>query len=62
MNLWWHFDSEFFEGKVDAFDEETGRHRIMYEDDEWTFYNLGHEVVLFNKVQAGAGDGGDGAA
>ena len=46
VNMWWHFDKEFFEGKVDAFDEETGRHRVIYEDGEWTFYNLGYEVVL----------------
>lgn len=55
VNMWWHFDSEFFVGTVDAFDEVTGRHRIIYEDGEWTFYNLGHEVALLKKAGEAGG-------
>ena len=50
--VWWHDDSRFYEGRVDAFDSSSGRHRVLYEDGEWTFYNLGFEVAYFGKASS----------
>ena len=49
--IWWDDDSKFYHGVVKAFDEQSGTHKVLYEDDEWEFVHLGQEVCDFKKLK-----------
>lgn len=38
-------------GVIDAYDEASRCHRVMYEDEEWEFVNLAIEPVGFGSEQ-----------
>lgn len=47
VNVWWHDDMGGYRGTIDAFDEVSQCHRVLYEDNEWEFVNLAIEPVMF---------------
>jgi hypothetical protein len=49
VSVWWDDDSQFYDGHVNAFESMSGRHRVLYKDGEWTFYDLGYEIAFFAK-------------
>ena len=38
-------------GTIDAFDEASGTHRVLYEDNEWEFVNMAIEPVAFGSTE-----------
>jgi hypothetical protein len=48
--VWWADDKELYEGVVNAFDDASQRHRILYKDGEWEFIALGVEPSLICKA------------
>ncbi len=46
VKVWWHHDECAYEGIVNAFDEISGSHRVLYQDNEWEFVQLQQEVYL----------------
>lgn len=40
VQVWWHDDERTYRGAVNAFDEASGWHRVLYEDGEWEFVSL----------------------
>ena len=46
VKVWWHDDECAYEGIVNAFDVDSGCHRVLYEDKEWEFVQFAQEVFL----------------
>ncbi len=46
VQVWWHDDERSYRGEVNAFDEASGSHRVLYEDDEWEFISLAIEPFV----------------
>ena len=46
VKVWWKDDAQFYCGSVNAYDSVSGKHRVLYDDDEWEFIDLGVEPVL----------------
>jgi hypothetical protein len=44
--VWWHDDLKAYRGVVNAFDEASGSHRVLYDDEEWEFVNLTAEPFV----------------
>ena len=47
VSVWWDEDSKYYKGTINAFDAASGRHRVLYDDNEWEFACLGHEIAVF---------------
>jgi hypothetical protein len=45
--VWWPDDSELYQGVINAYDEASKRHRVLYEDNEWEFIAVDVEPLLF---------------
>lgn len=45
--VWWHDDKIPYRGTVDAYDDVSMCHRVLYEDGEWEFVNLTIEPACF---------------
>ncbi|XP_041991871.1 uncharacterized protein LOC121742705 isoform X1 [Salvia splendens] len=43
IQVWWPMDEMFYAGTVKAFDSETKKHQVLYDDDEIEFLNLRKE-------------------
>ncbi|XP_047938898.1 sister chromatid cohesion protein PDS5 homolog A-like [Salvia hispanica] len=43
IQVWWPMDEMFYAGTVKAFDSETKKHEVLYDDDEIEFLNLRKE-------------------
>ena len=50
--MWWKDDAQYYCGSVNAFDSVSGKHRVLYDDDEWEFIDLGVEPVLTDMMPA----------
>ena len=46
--VWWHDDQQFYFGCINAFDEVSECHRVLYEDQQWEFLNLAVEPALLD--------------
>ncbi|KAL8456983.1 hypothetical protein ACS0TY_035000 [Phlomoides rotata] len=44
IQVWWPKDKEFYPGTIKAFDSETKKHTILYDDDEIEILNLRKET------------------
>jgi hypothetical protein len=53
IQVWWLDDYCVYYGTVDAFDEISSSHRVLYQDEEWEFLDLSSQAFLisFNKVR-----------
>lgn len=49
--VYWTMDSQYYFGQVDGYDRESNMHRILYEDNEWEFVYLPHEIIWFNNEE-----------
>ncbi len=47
--VWWADDKALYGGKIDAYDFNSSRHRVVYDDGEWEFLNLIAEPVVMSK-------------
>ena len=47
VSVYWTDDATFYNGVINAFDEVTGAHRVLYLDREWEFLSLSNEIVWF---------------
>jgi hypothetical protein len=45
--VYWDKDVKYYKGVIDAYDEQSATHRVVYVDSEWEFMSLGREVTLF---------------
>jgi hypothetical protein len=54
MHIWWSDDKMFYPGEIGEYDEASGCHRIVYEDNEWEFVHLPSEAILFEEDEAKA--------
>lgn len=50
VTVWWHDDAQCYRGVIDAFDEASLCHRVLYEDNEWEFVNLAIEPAAFGSA------------
>lgn len=50
VTVWWHDDAQCYRGVIDAFDEASQCHRVLYEDNEWEFVNLAIEPAAFGSA------------
>ena len=46
VKVWWKDDAQFYCGTVNAYDTASGKHRVLYDDGEWEFIDIGVEPVL----------------
>lgn len=51
VSVWWHDDALSYRGSIDAYDETSKCHRVMYEDNEWEFVNLTVEPACFGSTE-----------
>jgi hypothetical protein len=51
VNVWWHDDEEGYRGTINAFDQVSGCHRVLYADGEWEFVNLAIEPTAFAREE-----------
>ena len=49
--VWWHDDTQAYRGCIDAYDEASQCHRVMYQDQEWEFVNLAIEPIAFGSAE-----------
>ena len=48
--VWWHDDKQAYPGTIDAFDEVSLCHRVLYQDGDWEFVNLTVEPACFGSL------------
>jgi hypothetical protein len=53
IQVWWLDDYCVYYGTVDAFDEISSSHRVLYQDEEWEFLDLSSQAFLISYHKAG---------
>jgi len=51
VQVWWDDDLTAYFGVINAFDKNSQCHRILYDDLEWEFINLGAEPLYIKRSE-----------